>query len=190
MRARDLLNAIANTLDADTRLAAVEVSIHGGGFTFDELKKYAKRSPAAIVALLKIDAEYTAGATAAYCHFVVVLVTEDRPASEKRDQAIDYSDLLLRIINRSGNRWGLSTQNVGAPLDITARNLYARPLDDQGVAMWAIAWSQQIDLTEETDLAVPLQRINAKWDLSPRDNDAPFIPATGSAQDAENQIEL
>lgn len=194
MRMLDLRTAVANTLTADSRMVAAgaKVHTHGGFFDLKELLAYgAQGAPAAILAMLMAEGVTQGGQAVAECRFAIVLLCEDKPAPNDRSrQVIDLSDAVLRIVLKTGQRWGLTAHGVGAPTDVRARNLYSRDLDAKGVALWGVEWRQQIDLAESTDLTVPLESINAKWDLAPRDNDAPMIPAVGSVQDAEDEIDL
>ncbi len=190
MRMRDLQTGIFNTLAADARLAGVAVSTHGGDFDIAEIKRYAKRTPAVVLALMHSDVTQQGGSPVADCSFVIVVVCEDRAGVSKWDQVIDYADTIARILAKPGQRWGLTEHGVGAPTKVAARNLYSTKLDAEGLALWGVAWRQVIDLAELTDSAVPLQRIHADWDLAPRDNAAPLYPLPGSVRDAEDLIQF
>ena len=58
MSLRTVRDAILTTLGAEAELATVQVSYHGGMFDFDALARYAKRTPAAVLALPRVDIIY------------------------------------------------------------------------------------------------------------------------------------
>ncbi len=189
MNLYNLETAVYNGLVSDARLAGLKISTHGGEFNFEELKQYAKQTPHAVLSMLRVNHSNQAGTVMAEVLFVITVLTEDKPKPETRDkQVIDWVDALLRVIGMNGQRWGFDAFTT-APKDIAARNLFSRKIDAQNIAMWGIAWKQQVQLVDTADgPGVPLLRIHADWDLAPRDNDAPLIPADGSERDAETLI--
>lgn len=177
MRLSDLRSAIQSTLSADSRISACSKYLHGGDIDLDELKVYARNTPAVILALAGMKGLFQGGERASECMWALFVACEDKGDGAggvygKIEQTHDYVDAILRILLTFGQRWGLSEEGVGPVQDVVARNLYSRKLDDRGVSLWGVSWKQQIDLADDTNLAVPLTKIVGDWDLYPRDNDA------------------
>lgn len=166
-------NSVLTTLDADTRLNGVHIYAHGGDFNLAELRDWARQLPAVVVAVTHVDMEIEAGLPIAHVLCAAMVVTNDKPGVPRDQKALTLVDALSQILCRFPNQdWGLV--NVGAPYDVKAVNVYSQKIQADGVAMWAVAWRQQVELEPFTALADDLVSFSSKWDLSPRDNDAPI----------------
>lgn len=165
MQLVDFRAALRAGIAADSRFTGVEVSIHGGDFDKDELLQYAKNPPSVIVHVLRADMESQGGHPVAEVTCAAIVLAEDKAASPRDVQALNLVDALLRLLQTwPGPTWNLNTGSIGAPTDIVARNLYARELDAKGVAMWCVAWRQQLELIEPTDTSVNLNVVHLDWE--------------------------
>lgn len=176
--------AIATTLAADSRLANVFVSTHGGDFDRKELKRYAKQTPAVIVSLHHAMGGADGGEPVAYVTATIVCLAKDRPALAKDVGAMQLADACMNILLRFPNQnWGLSyTHGVK---DVRATNAFSEGIDTEGVAMWIVGWTQGVNLQPTTLVTDQFATLQAEWDLAPRDNDADL----GDVIEAEDTIE-
>lgn len=192
-----LRTAILTTLAADARMTGVHMSAHGGDFDLEELRRYAKITPAAILAFTQVHAEKEGGLPMAEVQATLTIMTSDRGGSPRDVKALSIVDAVIQILVRHPNQyWGL-TEGIGAPQDVKAANSYSRKLDNEGVAIWHVVWRQAIELqpllVDETQGDFLL--LHANWDLYPRDNDAPIgTPAdpqpVDAVIDAETEVDL
>lgn len=171
-------------------MSTMSKSLHGGDIDLAELKVYARNTPALILALAGIKGMYQSERVAE-CMWALFVVCEDTGDGAggvygKIEQTHDYVDALLRVLLAFGQRWGLSDRGVGPVTDVVARNLYSRKIDDRGVALWGLSWTQQIDLADDTDLTVPLNTIHADWDLYPRVDGA----VLGDELEASDELDM
>ena len=124
-------------------LDTINVSEHGGAFSLDDIRRYAKKSPAAVVGCLGIPTfEIQGSVVTAKVVYAVFCIAHDE-AANKRDAAA----LLLAesvAVETIQNTWFKSASS--SPMNVVGTNLYSVPLDKLGVAMWAIRWEQRVDL--------------------------------------------
>lgn len=187
--------AIASTLAADSRFAGVKIYTHGGDFDRFELKRYAKQTPAIVIAILKADAISSEGGVP-ICDVMVsaMVLTQDKPALPKDVGALVVVDLLLNILCRFPSQvWGLT--NARAVKDARAMNCYTKEIDQEGVAIWAVAWRQGVELIPTVLATDAFEQFHANWDLTPRDNDAPISTASNpqpadAVREAEDDVLL
>jgi hypothetical protein len=190
-----LRTAIKNTLAADDRLDGVNISTHGGDFDLQELKAYAKRAPAIVVAIVKAQGENQGGLAYATATVFLGVLTIDRAGSPRDQKALQIVEALLNILQRSPNQyWGITDFDVSQPDGVQAENMYSRKLDEEGTAMWGVVFHQSVHLTY-TEIADDFDILGVKYDLYPRDNDAPIgtpedPQPDDAAIDAEDEINL
>lgn len=187
---------ICTTLAADERLTGVQIYSHPGGFDLAEIKAYAKKTPAILVSIQKVDAENKGGEAWGSVAVSLVVFTMDRANSPRDVRALQIVEALMNILRRSPNQyWGLSdTFGLKSPTDAHAENLYSRKLDDEGVALWGVVFHQDIEMTF-VPVGDDFESLAVKWDLAPRSNDAPIgTPAdpqpTGAVIDAQDLLDL
>lgn len=179
--------AIVQTLSSSPRLEGVNVYTHGSNFDFHELKEYAKKAPAVFVAIERLMVEQQGGLPVAFVGVTAVVLAKDAAGIKRDAKALIIVQALLNELARFPNQfWGLSF--VSVPQRVGAENLYSRRLDDEGVALWAVAWSQDVQLDDlpAGDGLDDFALLSAKWDLAPRDNDAPL----GEVTEAEDLIDV
>jgi len=180
---------IANALRADKRLAGVTVFEHGGDYDLHEVKRYASRTPAVIVSLVRVECETDHGGIPLADTLVCCMVlTADKARLTKDVSSMDVVHSLLNILCRHPlSGWGLA--DVGPPNDVKAANCYDKNIDAEGISLWAVSWCQDVELSPYELLVSPtgdLATIHATYDITPRDNDAPL----GEVPDAEDEIDL
>jgi len=180
---------IANTLRADPRLAGVTVFEHGGDYDLHEVKRYASRTPAVIVSLVRVECETNYGGIPLADILVCCMVlTIDKAGLTKDVSSMDVTHALLNILCRHPlSDWGLP--DLGPPNDVKAANCYDKDIDAEGISLWSVSWCQDVELSPYAPLTSPvddLDAIHATYDITPRDNDAPL----GEVPDAEDEIDL
>jgi hypothetical protein len=180
---------IANTLRADPRLAGVTVFEHGGDYDLHEVKRYASRTPAVIVSLVRVECETDhGGIPLADILTVCMVLTADKKGLNKDISSMDVAHALLNILCRQPlTDWGLN--DLGPPNDVKAANCYDKDIDAEGISLWSVSWCQDVELSAHAPLTSPeddLNAIHATYDIAPRDNDAPL----GEVPDAEDEIDL
>lgn len=174
MSARSILT-LRDAIVGKLRVALPQVSVepHGGAFDVDELKRVAALAPAIRVAIIgarsvKPQAD---GSIALPLDFAAVLMTKDTAMAgqgvTRRDTAaLALGSALAVCVN--GNRWGV--RGVGAPAAVTLRNEFSGEIDNLGVALWQLTWTQ--DLLLGADRFEAIGALSALWI-----NDAPFAGA-------------
>lgn len=182
-------HGIAVTLAADPRLAGVTVFEHGGDYDLFEVKRYASRTPAVIVSLVRVECETDHGGIPLADVLVCCMVlTSDKKGLTKDVSSMDVVHSMLNILCRQPlSDWGLP--DLGPPNDVKAANCYTKDIDAEGIALWAVSWCQDVELSPFAPLVSPaddLDAIHATYDITPRDNDAPL----GEVPDAEDEIDL
>lgn len=192
----DVRTAMVTALRADSRLAGVNVSTHGGDFTLAELLRYGgKGCPALVLALLRFKPQDNGGLIVAEATWGLVAMTKDAVAPEvidpptaartiRRDESvIDLADKASRCILRLFA--GTDATVVGRPQEMICQNEFAEKLDREGIAMWGMQFGQLIDLQEESDSSVPFDLLHAEWDLVPLSQPADEL---GDQIEAEDDI--
>lgn len=179
-------DAIVSQLKADKRLGGaprpVTVSWHGGDFNLEDLRTYGANAPALVLALLRVGHEQQDGSTVAMAHWGLVALTVDDKALDKHTGCLVLLDATLRAVGQSIFGTG---PMVGKNDKLDAVNEYSRALDELGIAMWALAWQQKIELVDE-DTSVAFNALRVRYDLYPR----PEGEALGDVVEAEDLIEL
>jgi hypothetical protein len=181
--------AVAASLRADPRLAGVTVFEHGGDYDLHEVKRYASRTPAVIVSLVRAECETDhGGIPLADILTCCMVLTSDKKGLHKDISSMDVSHALLNILCRHPlPDWGLD--DLGPPNDVRALNCYNKDIDAEGISLWAVSWCQDVELSPFAPLVSPTDDLNAihvTYDIAPRDNDAPL----GEVPDAEDEIDL
>jgi len=135
-----------------TAFPGVKVVTHGGRMDVEEIKRWATGSPAIIIACLGVprltadDSMVSAEAAWAAC-----VVGINGPSETLRDAVtLALVAPMLRLIGAWGQRWN-NTANK-APVGIRAENAYSPTLDRMGVSLWAITWTQAVDLPDIDDV--------------------------------------
>jgi hypothetical protein len=185
---RTLRDNVADAMDALTgtgeRFQGVTCEAHGGAFdTVKELDRYAKRSPAAIVAVLRANSSIFGGVPRAHPVLGIFCLTTDKPGLKRDDGALDLMDNVMDFLLRSpAPTWSLAAKT---PQNVIARNLYSEALDARGIALWGVFWEQPVDLAQPVSNDEPsFDLMHIDYDLAPRANDADL----GDVIDAEDDV--
>lgn len=161
----------------------VTVSTHGGSFDLDQLQKYSKSTPAAVLSLLSFELDGSEGYKRCEARWGVVCFAQhtgkDASAAEIAQAVCDC--LLSDFV-------GLDTEH--RILEAAARNLFGVPTDFKGVAMWAVEFASDFELTscdaaDDSELT-DFTGVDTVWDVAPRDNEAPL----GEIPEAVDNIQL
>lgn len=138
-----LREAVRRTLK-EAATDAVDVKCHGGRFDGDEVKRWAVTAPCALVGILGMPAfEYEGGQLVAGVEWGVFIVTKDKNGVKRDEAALALLEQFLSVITPS-QRW--NDEATHAPENIRATSLYGSRVDTNGLAIWAITWSQKHDI--------------------------------------------
>lgn len=155
-----LLEAIAADLRTLLGSRAAVVDVHAGRFTAAELRRYATRAPAVLLACLRVSDLDQAGEhrQSASLNLAAFVLATDRDGTPRASVALDLAGRVMAIL--SLRRWANEKdgwpgipeheQRVIDPATVEATNLYAADIDTQGVALWAVSWQQTFTLTPPT----------------------------------------
>lgn len=151
----------------------------GGLFSLADKQREAVPLPAAFVSCQGTDGARVVGEdVVTTAHFAVVVVATDAHAANvapmHRTNAIaDLGGRTVRAV-ALGSDWG-DGEVTSAPTDVTSRNKYTPEANGKSLAMWAVTWSQNVQLkpsapAELDDLAL----VHAEWTLA--DGTEPDVP--------------
>jgi hypothetical protein len=170
---------------ADTRLAGVKVSVHGGQFSDEELRGFGAQAPAIVVSALRATHTDQGGISVLDVFMCAVVLERDRALAaltgDKDARGLALVDAFMRVINR------LDPAVAGAsrPKKPEARNAYGPAWREKGLSCWVVTWQQTIELTDTT-VWNDFTTLDTKYDITPRDNGAPL----GQVPEAEDTQEL
>lgn len=148
-RITQLQTAIIATLKAGLNGFAKEVEAHHAPLdNAREVKRFSSRSPAVVVPVPRfLEVENHSGTTLARAQCSVFIVAKNK-GKEGRDLiAATVAEKALQQIPEQ--RWGINTYST--PESLSGRSLYSTELDELGVALWGIAWTQIIELEPLVD---------------------------------------
>lgn len=172
--------AIVTALTSNSELSGVHITTHGGDFTGKDLARYSKRAPALVIALLSFKPELQAGTVVALARWGVVAIAKNVPANPRDAGVIDLADKATRALMRFFQGFDAPAgMTVSAPRNFAAVNEYSPDLDAVDIALWGLAWDQQIDLVDPEILDL-LATVDVKYDL---------IPLSQPGQEIGDQIE-
>jgi len=158
------LLAIVAKLDSDVA-ALISAEAFGGELTPDDIRRYAVKAPAARVGCLGFeDLALESGHYALDLQWIIVLVTRDA-AVRRGPQMLGLVVDAAKVV--AANDWGMET---GRPKNVRARNLFSGDVDKHGLAVWAITWTQRLDLADlDTSTLDDFLRVHSDWDTAPLD---------------------
>lgn len=171
---------VVKTIDRDLKEAGIKLATvekHGGRFTIDELRRCLVAVPGIRVAILGTpDSIDEANQPVVNVQWGAFIFTRDHPDFDRDEQILAIVSQLLVCLN--GNRWG-NEDAQGIPMDISSANLFSGKLDDEGCALWAIAWQQKVCLDAKVDVETlnAFTGLDVEWflkgDLTPPDPENP-----------------
>ena len=144
-RVNTLLQAIVDQVKADADFSELmTVETHGGRFSFDEIKRLAKKAPCLLVSCLEIPAldDGAQGDNEHQLKIVMYVLTRDAAGVSKDISSVAIVEKALRHFKDEewGFDWTLPAQNF------VARNLYSNQIDKIGLSLWGIGFDQTIQL--------------------------------------------
>lgn len=144
-----------------------EVQAVGGAYTREEVVRLASHPPVAHVAIMRMDVDTTDLLPMATMHMSIVLLTDDMclPPLLRDEALITVQERVLRgLVDVGWWSWAIPGDVlVAAPMAIRASNMYRFDVDDHGVALASVEFSQRIALFEIDPGAYnDLLRINHK----------------------------
>lgn len=170
-------------LSADSRLAGVNVSFHGGDFTLEDAKRYSAGAPALILTILGFDVELHDGSVMACTQWGAVALAKDVPGTQRRVGVVDLAEAAVQALAQTFVASSVST--LGKPCNLKAGNSYSPAADATGLAFYALTWEQEIEL-QEADTSVDLDTLYVDYDLAPR----PHEEGLGVVPEAQDVINL
>jgi hypothetical protein len=122
-----------------------------GRFDVDRLKRTGTKAPAVLVSMLILrPAQTYAGPVYTYdADFAAFVITKTTQGLSRDEAAGNIVQALLRLL--PDNNWGQG--GVGPCRDVTATPLNSEAIQKEGMALWAVSWSQ---LMQMEGYAVPL----------------------------------
>lgn len=122
------------------------VTTHRGRVTLEEIKRYSMAAPCALVVVSGGRGDTDTQVVASSRRLTVFIVVKNGTVQSDA-AALSLVDELIKLIHN--NRWGIDDAEL--PVSINDDNLYSAQLDAVGVALWAISWEQNLQLTDEVE---------------------------------------
>jgi len=166
---KSLRAAIRDTIECEIPSFAT-VSTHGGKLTQADLENYAHRLPALLVTVNGHgEIGHEGGQRYAIANIECWILTKDTPQLRRDEAALDFADLVIK--EAVLNAWGF-TCGIQRPFNMKSRNHFHPKLDECGVNLWVIAWTQKIDL-ELVDVATldAFEDVQADYPISETTDD-------------------
>ena len=115
-----------------------------GRFDVNRLKRTGIQTPAVLISLMGLrQSQGYAGPVHTYtADFAAFVVTKDAVGLKRHEAAGAIVQAVLRLT--PDNNWGQS--GVGHAMDVQATSLSNEELEKQGVALWGVSWTQQVQL--------------------------------------------
>lgn len=147
-------------------------SLFGGRMDIEEMRRHSKGLPAAFVACTATrDGSMQYGKFACRGLFVVIIAVRSRPEGQAvpQDRAHNIVRLLSRALKAvaSAKNWG-NAEVTSVPAKVASTNPYSTKADENGLALWAITWEQDLELIGDPAPAeLPdLTEIHADWKMA------------------------
>ena len=147
-----LLEAITSDLKKAEALRGVrDIKVSPGRFNADEITRHSFRAPALRVAFLGAPrARATACDTRRYeAAFAIFVVTDGKARAMI---GVDLTQAVAEAIE--ARRFG-DGSGVGLPENLRLDALYSGDIDDKGIALHSVSWTQALTLGEASGLAQP-----------------------------------
>lgn len=173
-----ILDSIATSLA--TALPELKSSqVAGGLFSIADKSRTASALPAAFVSCQGTKGTRVVGEdVVTTAHLAVVVIAANTHAANaaavRRASVIaDLGGRTVRAVALGGD-WG-APDVISAPSDVASLNKYTTDADSKGLALWAVAWDQQVRLSPSTPAELDdLALVHAEWTLA--DGTEPDVP--------------
>lgn len=137
-----LRDAIVTNIAAEIPAFQV-VRPYGGTFNREELQRLALKAPACLLVMMGGNIDREGGSPILDGSDIIAFIVTRGSSETKRDEAaIVLSELVAGLAARNSWLW----QCARAPEGIQIQNLYSGAIDKLGVALWAVKWSQRLDI--------------------------------------------
>ncbi len=146
----------------------VDVASHGGRFSLEEIKAVGAKSPAARVACLGLrEITFEGNIPKAVSLWGVFIITAHTAAAKRDAVAMSIVAAIAPLLPEES--WGLEASIDGAK-ECRADNLFSRELDKNGLALWGLSFTHQVDLNriDPADLEAFITA-HIDYDLAPAD---------------------
>lgn len=135
---------------AERGLELAQCEKAGGRISLETIEELGAATPAVLVSVLRLRDLTLLGRLGAQYHLdCAAYCVAGALAEESEDErAARMVELLIgseRGILVSGRNWGRADCRAIAPETLDAVNLWTGTVDQQGLALWAVSWSQRID---------------------------------------------
>lgn len=162
-------SAIVDAIEAGVPTFA-SVAAHGGKFSAIEVRRVASKSPACMVAVIGIkNIERQGGMAVGQVQFGAFVATQGTSTVQRDASALILSEAIIGLA--ATNAWDYA--DAKAPQGMRADNLFSGTVDKLAVALWAVFWTQEMDLSpmtqEEMDAIDDFHRLHVDTDLAPMD---------------------
>jgi len=139
-----------------------DVGGHLGRFTANDLTKFITLAPAVRVAVLGLtDPKPQDGDAVEWrVKIGVFVVTKDQGKALAREE-IAAAAVETIVLNAFGSRWGMGAAGVRPAEAATAQTIFNDDTLRQGIALWAIDWSQPVVL--EKNEAAEINPLKELW---------------------------
>lgn len=129
-----------------------ECKAHPGRFTREELEKFRVKSPSVHVAIPALRDPVSSDGNV-QCSVKTVLVLTAKNTVDDADVALSRSEAALNMVAAIMGMLptALLGKGVGPAQDIAADNLYGSADEKQGIAMWAVHWTNIVTLTSKVE---------------------------------------
>lgn len=137
---------------------------HPGRFSAEELKTFSAKAPAVLVAMPSLkDAHLVDGDVRLEAKTVIILIAKNTVKGDKALSADEAVALMVTntLLSVAAMSFGDSAQDA---TDINADNLYGASNRKDGVAMWAVHFTNEMTLTGETESFEGLKEIYLGFD--------------------------
>lgn len=133
----------------------------GGQFGPKEVDRIASNAPAAFVAVMAAEQEQP---VQQFMQLTTVVVASAKDAKQlsRHDGVLDASESIVRMLTEfSPETFGLCAHR---PTEVRASTLYNEKLDDKGISLWLVTWTQCVNMVQEDAAGfADLLRMHADW---------------------------
>lgn len=125
-----------------------EVITHQGDFDADAVERYAVNCPALIVTLAGAKSKKRGGVIETVLRVNVFVLVKGKTDTDRTTRASVIIEHLERLIFEAD--WADAVPSK-SPDDVEDTNLYSAPIDQAGLALWAVRWDQLFHVPPLTD---------------------------------------
>lgn len=141
----DILDAIRFFFPIDV---VPTVDRHDGDFGVREIEHYAKTAPAIILVTNGGESVRKGGIINEEASYAIFIMTKGKTQRQRTDGALLIYEHFLKLLHDTD--WN-TQECVGDPTDIKSVNLYGEELDELGMALWSVQWTQLVQIPYLTD---------------------------------------